>query len=443
MELPREHELALHHAWHLSREYLGGLEQRRVAVPAHPEPTAPEGIGLDAAFAYLREHVAPFLSASPGPRYLGFVTGGATPEALAADWVASAWDQNVSNKVGSIAADVELRTVAAYADIFGLHPAMHGQFVSGATAANLVSMATARHWAERTQGALPTVFAGAAHSSILKAMAITGIGRHRHVAVATQPQRTAVDVGALRAALAAHAGPAIVVASAGEVNTGDFDDLAALADVCAEAGAWLHVDGAFGLFAAFDDALKPMIAGIDRADSVTVDLHKWLNVPYDSGLAYTRWPELQREVFAASSAYLGDDPDPLHYTPENSRRFRALPAWMVLAVRGRAGIGRWVADNCRQARLLARGIESLGMDVLHDVSLNIVAFAPKGADAAERDAFLARLNATGVVFMTPTVLHQRPAVRAAFSNWSTTDADVDHILQAIAECIGGTTETAP
>ena len=186
-----------------------------------------------------------------------------------------------------------------------------------------------------------------------------------------------------------------------------------------------------------------MIAGIERADSVTVDLHKWLNVPYDSALAYTRWPELQREVFAASSAYLGDDPDPLHYTPENSRRFRALPAWMVLAVQGREGIGRWVADNCRQARLLARGVESLGMDVLHDVSLNIVAFAPKGADAAERDAFLARLNATGVVFMTPTVLHQRPAVRAAFSNWSTTDADVDQILQAIAGCIGGTTETAP
>lgn len=424
-------------------EYLRGLDERPVVDPGgHATPDVPEGVGLTRAFDYLATGIAPHLSASPGPRYLGFVTGGATPEALAADWLASAWDQNVSNQVGSIAADVEAATIGAYARIFGLPAAMHGQFVSGATAANLVSMATARDWAERDRGVRPTVLAGAAHSSILKAMSITGIGRHAHVSVATLPGRTAVDPRAMREALAGHDGPAVVVASAGEVNTGDFDDLVALADLCAEFGAWLHVDGAFGLFAAFDEALKPRIAGIERADSVTVDLHKWLNVPYDSAMVFTRRPDLQREVFAATSAYLGDDPDPLHYVPENSRRFRALAAWMVLAVRGRAGIGRWVADNCRQARLLADGLDRMGLDVLHDIHLNIVAFAPSKANVRARDAFLARLNATGEVFMTPTVLHGRPAIRAAFSNWSTRDADVERILAAVSRVLESTESAA-
>ncbi|MBF6024893.1 pyridoxal phosphate-dependent decarboxylase family protein [Lysobacter niastensis] len=423
---------ALDHARRIADEFLATLAERPV-TPVHvpAAPPLPEGAGLEAAMAWLVERVQPFLSASPGPRYLGFVTGGATPEALAADWIASAWDQNVSNEVGSIAAALEATTVAAYADIFGLDPAMRGQFVSGATSANLVGLATARHWAQHNQGALPHVFAGAAHSSILKAMAISGIGRERHMPVSTLPGRTSVDPAALREALASHKGPAVVVASAGEVNTGDFDDLQALAAICADAGAWLHVDGAFGLFAAFDDVQRHKVTGVERADSVTVDLHKWLNVPYDSAIAYTRHPDLQREVFAATSAYLGDDPDPLHYTPENSRRFRALAAWMVLAVRGREGIGRWVAANCAQARALATGLGLLGLDVLHEVDLNIVAFAPRADGAAARDALLARINASGEVFMTPTVLKGRPGIRAAFSNWSTSDADVDRILAAV------------
>lgn len=152
-------------------------------------------------------------------------------------------------------------------------------------------------------------------------------------------------------------------------------------------------------------------------------------------MVFTRHRELQREVFAATSAYLGDDPDPLHCVPENSRRFRALAAWMVLAVRGRAGIGRWVADNCRQARLLADGLAPLGLQVLNDVRLNIVVFAPNPLDVGTRDALLARINATGEVFMTPTVVHGQPAIRAAFSNWSTRDEDVERMLAAVAGAI--------
>lgn len=433
MTMQPQYDEALDRARHFADQFLSGLSERAVTASGLPDaPSPPDGVGLEAALALVERDVVPYLSGSPGPRYFGFVTGGATPEALAADWIASAWDQNVSNRVGSIAADLEAKTVQAYAGIFGLGPDMRGHFVSGATAANLVSMATARQWAKHKAAQAPTVFAGAAHSSITKAMAITGIGRERLVPVKTLPGRTAVDPEALRAALASHAGPAIVVASAGEVNTGDFDDLRALADICEQHGAWLHVDGAFGLFAAFDDQLAPRIAGIHRADSVTVDLHKWLNVPYDSAIVYTRRPDLQREVFAATSAYLGDDPDPLHYTPENSRRFRAFAAWMVLAVRGKAGIGEWVRANCRQARALADGLRAHGgFDVLNHIHLNIVCFAPHGADAAARDAFLARLNGSGEVFMTPTVLQGRPAIRAAISNWSTRDADIERVLRAI------------
>ena len=434
MTAPPDYRSALDQARALADRFLAGLPDRPVTPAQVPvADPVPEGMGLDAAFEHLARHVEPFLSASPGPRYLGFVTGGATPEALAADWLASAWDQNVSNHVGSVAASVEAATVKAYAGLFGLGERMHGQFVSGATAANLVAMATARQWAQHEGGALPKVFAGAAHSSILKAMAITGIGRDRHVPVAQLPGRTVVDPEALRVALAAEPGPKIVVASAGEVNTGDFDDLETLADLCEATGAWLHVDGAFGLFAALDPSLRPRIVGVARADSVTVDLHKWLNVPYDSAIAYTTRPDLQRQVFAASSAYLGDDPDPLHYTPENSRRFRALAAWMVLAVRGREGISQWVAANCRQARAFARGLRGLGLDVLNpEVPLNIVAFAPPAGDAAARDTVLKAINTRGVAFMTPTVLHGHPGIRAAFSHWSTTDADVDRILAMIA-----------
>ena len=432
-----DYRAALDHARRLADSFLDGLARRPViadAMPAAPAP--PDGTGLDAAICHVEQSNVPQLTASPGPRYLGFVTGGATPEALAADWIASAWDQNVSNEVGSIAASLEAATVATFARHFGLPDGLRGRFVSGATAANLVAMATARQWAQRATGSLPTVFAGAAHSSIGKALAITGIGRDRLRSVATRPGRTAVDVAALRDALGAHVGPAVVVASAGEVNTGDFDDLLQVGAACREHGAWLHVDGAFGLFAAFDDALRGRLDGIALADSVTVDLHKWLNVPYDSAVVYTTRPDLQREVFAATSAYLGDDPDPLHYTPENSRRFRAFAAWMVMAVRGRAGIGRWVADNCRQARQLAQGLRDLGFDVLNEIHLNIVAFAPREPGAAARDALLARINGTGEVFMTPTVLHGRPAIRAAFSNWSTTDADVARILVAIERTHG-------
>lgn len=426
-------------------------------LPMRPAGVAPQirtaadlttPIGAEAALADFRARYEAGLSGSAGPRYWGFVTGGTTPAALAGDWLASAYDQNVSNDIGSIASQVERETVAGLRALFGLPEDFAGVFVSGATQSNLVALATARQAvyarlghdiAQQGLASAPPlrVLAGAAHSSILKAMAVLGLGRDALQSVATLPGRTAVDVSAMANALDSDGGrPTIVVASAGEVNTGDFDDLAALADLCTQHDAWLHVDGAFGLFAALSPDHASRLRGVEHADSVTVDLHKWLNVPYDSAVVFTRDRDAQRAVFRASSAYLGDSADPLHYTPENSRRFRALPAWMTLRAYGRDGIAEWVRRDCTLARAFAEGLRGIdGIDVLSEVHLNIVCFALRNGDAATRDAFLDRLNRDGRVFMTPTVLFGHPGVRAALSNWMTQVEDVAIALAAVRDTL--------
>lgn len=448
-----EHGQALALAAHQASDFLAGLAVRPAfgsnAAPARLDPLdGGAGAGVAAALARFREELEPGLSGSTGPRYFGFVTGGANPAGLAGDWLAAAYNQNLSHATGSVAADVERATAAALASLFGLDPAMRGHFVSGATQSNAVALATARQHllqargidaaADGLWGAPPVrVLGGAPHSSIAKAMAMLGMGRGRLETVGCLPGRSAVDPAALAQRLAESDAPTVVVASAGEVNTGDFDDIAALAALCRAHGAWLHVDGAFGAFAALSEAHAPLVRGIEQADSVTVDLHKWLNVPYDSALVYTRHPQAQRAVFQANAAYLGDSPDPLHYTPENSRRFRALPAWMVLAAYGREGVAEAVRRCCRLAERLGAGLSGLpGVRLLDEVRLNIVCFALPEPGLAARDAFLQRLSADGRVFMSPTVFAGRPAVRAAISNWSTREHDIDAALQAVREQLG-------
>lgn len=426
--------------------FLGGLPQRAAApagLPASAD-TMPDGIGAEAALTAFAARYEAALSGSPGPRYWGFVTGGATPAALAGDWLAGAYDQNASHEVGSIAAALERATVAALRELFGLPAAFHGVFVSGATASNTAALATARQALYARRGidvaedgltAAPPlrVLAGSAHSSIDKALAVLGIGRRALQRLPTLPGRTALDVTALAAELGVDpARPTVVVASAGEVGTGDFDDIATMAALCRGHGAWLHVDGAFGLFAALLPDKSDWLRGVEAADSVTVDLHKWLNVPYDSALVFTREPAAQRAVFRASAAYLGDSADPLHYTPENSRRWRTLPAWMSLAAYGRAGIAEWVRRDCALAARFGAGIAARpALELLDEVRLNVVCFALREGGAIERDTLLQRLQRDGRVFLTPTVLFGRPAIRAALSNWRTREHDVDLALAAL------------
>jgi glutamate/tyrosine decarboxylase-like PLP-dependent enzyme len=433
--------------------FLDTLSERPAAV-VHTPATTPEaapplqGMGASAALQCFVERFEAHLSASSGPRYWGFVTGGTTPAALAGDWLASTYDQNLSNDVGSVASAVEREALAGLRALFGLPDVFHGAFVSGATAANTSALATARQWLHAQHGfdsaelglsgAPPLrVFAGSAHSSIDKALAILGLGRRALTHLPCLPGRTTLDVAALHQALAdAGDAPSVVVASAGEVNTGDFDDLDAIATLCDTHNAWLHVDGAFGLFATLSPAHAAQLRGIERAASITVDLHKWLNVPYDSGVVFTRQPQAQRAVYRASSAYLGDTTDPLHYTPENSRRFRALPAWLSLVAYGRSGIAEWVMRDCALAERFGAGIaQRPALQLLDQVRLNIVCFALRDGDAVARDALLERLTRDGRVFLTPTVLFGRPAIRAALSNWRTTEQDVDIALAALDDAL--------
>jgi glutamate/tyrosine decarboxylase-like PLP-dependent enzyme len=435
--------------------YLKPLDRRQVAVdPGEPETaTLPEtGLGAEGALTRFRERWEPLMSASPGPRYFGFVTGGATPAALAGDWLASAYDQNAQRNGDTGAPFLELETVGFLRDLFGLPAAFSGAFLTGATVSNFVGLAIARQVLGRRLGAdvadaglwgllrVP-VLSAAAHSSVGKALAMAGMGRASLVAVPRLPGREAVDPAALEERLAALDGaPAVVVANAGTVNTTDFDDFQALARLKERHGFWLHVDGAFGLLAAASPRFRHLLAGVEAADSITVDGHKWLNVPYDSALVFTRHLEAQLEVFQNLSPYLGR-PEPienhyLHLVPENSRRLRALAAWMSLVAYGREG-HREIVERCADlAGELGRRIAaSDALELLAPVRLNVVCFTLRGAageagsDAVRR--FLAAIQADGRAYLTGTVYDGRPAVRAAFSNWRTERRDVEITFEAL------------
>ncbi|MES9524547.1 pyridoxal phosphate-dependent decarboxylase family protein [Streptomyces capoamus] len=436
---------------------VAGLAERPVAAAGPPPGRAPlpdAGAGGDGALARFAERWAPGFSGSAGPRYLGFVTGGATPAAVAGDWLTAAFDQNLSGAGGSWAQELERETVAWLRELFGLGEAHSGAFVTGATMSNTVGLAIGREWAgERlgvdvsragTAGLGPLeVLSGSPHSSITKAMSVLGLGRDRLRRVPLLPGgREAVDVAALEAALAERAGrPVIVVANAGTVNTVDFDDLRAIAALKERYGFWLHVDAAFGAFAALSPEHATLVDGLDAADSVCVDLHKWLNVPYDAAVQFTRRRDLQVAVFHNASPYLGEpeaEPDFLHLTPENSRRLRALPAWFSLVAYGRDG-HREIVERCAaQARRLGAGVDTLpGLRLLAPVRLNVVCFTLAADPTPQRVAALARAVAdSGEAFVTPTVYGGVPGLRAAFSNWRTTGADTDRVLAALAAASG-------
>ncbi|MEU8108820.1 pyridoxal-dependent decarboxylase [Nonomuraea muscovyensis] len=425
----------------------------REVVPPPPSPLpAPAalpagGAGARAALEEFARRWEPRLSSSAGPRYLGFVTGGVTPAALVGDWLTGAWDQNSNSSLDGAGQELERETLGWLRELFGLSGEHHGTFVSGATMSNTVGLAVAREWLGERLGVSPAedgtgplgrvrVLSGSPHSSVAKALSMLGLGRRALVRVPLLPGREAVDPAALEAALREADGPCVVVANAGTVNTVDFDDLPAIAALRERYGFWLHVDAAFGAFAALSPEHAHLVAGLDLADSLCVDLHKWLNVPYDSAVQFTRRRDLQAAVFQNSAAYLGplgDTPDTVHLTPENSHRLRALAAWFTLYAYGRDG-HREIVERCVAcARALGEAIEELpGLRLLAPVRLNVVCFTLAGDPTADRLAELAgRLSRE--VFVTPTVYDGVPALRAAFSNWRTTDADVRRIVTALRD----------
>jgi glutamate/tyrosine decarboxylase-like PLP-dependent enzyme len=431
--------------------FLGSLGARPAAAAVHEfasEPLPEEGLGAIAALDELWRRFEPQFAGSAGPRYLGFVTGGATPAALAADTLVGALDQNAQRHSGTVAPFIEREALDWMRGLFGLPAEFTGSFVTGATMSNLVGLAIGRQWIGHRHGvdvarqgltALPPirVLSATAHSSLLKAMSMLGLGRDALVPVATLPGREAIDLTALDRALERHAGqPLIVVGNAGTVNTVDFDDLRGLAARRAHHPFWLHVDAAFGAFAACSPRFASLVDGLEFADSLAVDAHKWLNVPYDAAMQYTRHLALQLEVFQNVSPYLGL-PEAVaenfvHLTPENSRRFRALTVWAAVKAYGRSGHRDIVESCCDCAAALGERLAGHpDFELLDPVRMNVVCFKLRAG--LDRSRFLAQVSADGRTFVTPTVLHGQPGVRAAFSNWRTTVADVEIVYAALAE----------
>ncbi|CAI0738760.1 pyridoxal phosphate-dependent decarboxylase family protein [Serratia entomophila] len=446
----------------IAENFLAGVKQRPVCpllerqqLQPGDEQLAQSGTGALAALDDFWRRYEAGISASAGPRYFGFVTGGATPAAVAADWLVSVIDQNSQLSHDTIAAAIELATIEQLKSLLGLPETHSGSFVSGATMANFAGLAIGRQWLGQQRGidvaqqglaALGEiqVLAANPHASSVKALSMLGIGRHALKTIASLPHSEAIDTQALERHLAASAGvPTLVLASAGTVNTVTFDDLPRLLALRERYPFWLHVDAAFGGVAACSPRYAPLLAGWQQADSITVDAHKWLNVPYDSAIQFTRHLALQMQVFQNHSAYMEAPtlrPDNyLHLTPENSRRFRALPLWLALKAYGRDGMRDIVERNVKLARLL--GAELAASDdfrLLAPVNLNVVCFAlnqTAGDAAAARDRFIARLDAHGVVRCTPTLYNGQPGIRAALVNWMTEEEDIRQTLASLHHCL--------
>ena len=438
-------------------DFHAGVAERPVASPvtAMAGQRLPDrGIGSMAALERFEREVAPHLSASVGPRYLGYVTGGATAAALAGDWLTGAVDQNPPSPGDSVAPALIHETIGMLTDLFGLpfgRDGYDGTFTSGALGANLLAASCYREWIGRKTGRDVTgfgviglsgfeVFAASPHATMLKAQGMIGLGRQNYTSVGRLDGREAMDVDALASALAASEAKAkVVIASAGIVSTGDFENLNAIADLCEAHGAWLHVDGAFGLFARCSPRFAALAAGIERADSITTDCHKWLNVPYDSGLFLTRHLDLLEDTMRLTAPYLEtDDPAPsyINRSVESSQRFRALPVWMTLLAYGRDGVREMVERTCDLAAELGDRISGLeGYELLAPVRLNIVLFrGVLGDDETSnhrQKALMEAVNGTGRVFLTPGLFDGRQGMRAAFSNWMTQSDDIGIIADAL------------
>jgi glutamate/tyrosine decarboxylase-like PLP-dependent enzyme len=407
-----------------------------------------KGIGAEAVLNHFEKNFADKLANSSGPRYFGFVTGGSTPASIAGDWLVSAYDQNACGSNDSIAPQIERQTIHFFKQLFGLDKAYFGSFVTGATISNFTSLALARQWVGEQQGldfsneglahgSPLKVISSTPHSSVLKSLSMLGIGRKAMIKVDTLWDREAMDIKALEKILKENAGPVIVVATAGTVNTVDFDDLDSIGKLKSKYKFWLHVDAAFGGFAACSEKYSHYLYGINYADSITIDAHKWLNVPYDAAMQFTRHKDVQLRVFQNGAAYLGDpekSPDYFHYTPENSRRFRALPSWFTLMAYGKEGYTEIVERNCEVAQYLGELIQSSDdFKLLAPVRMNVVCFTLAQEDLTTEiiKKFLEAVRDDGRVFFTPTVYKGIPAIRAAISNWQTQEEDIELTYQVL------------
>ena len=426
----------------LAETYLQELADRRVSplpesiasLRSLDGPLPDLGIPPDEIVRTLAALAGPATVASAGGRYFGFVTGGSLPAALGAAWLVSAWDQNAGLRVASPAAvvleDIALRWVV---EALGLPPTSGAALVTGATMANFTCLAAARHallaragWDVEAQGLfdapqLRVVVGAEIHATLLKALALLGLGRERVIRVPVDCQgRLLAD------ALPPLDNRTIVCLQAGNVNTGAFDPAAEVCTLARKAGAWVHIDGAFGIWAAASPAYRHLTAGCELADSWATDAHKWPNTGYDCGIALVRDPAHLVAAMAINAAYLTTqtEREPMHYSPEASRRARGIELWAALRSLGRDGLADLINRTCRHARRFAEALASAAFTILNDVVINQVL-------VAMTEEQLARIQAEGTCWCGGTVWQGHPAMRISVSSWATTDDDVDRSVAAI------------
>jgi glutamate/tyrosine decarboxylase-like PLP-dependent enzyme len=432
--------------------YLVEIQERRVSPPADAigrlagfrepfpgGPAPPEDV-----VRMLDDLGSPATMGMAGPRFFGFVMGGALPAALGANWLASAWHQNAGffaeTPTSAVLEEVALSWLL---DALALPPGCGGGFVTGATMANFTALAAARHallqrahWDVEARGLfgapeIQVVVSGEAHPSVTKALGLLGLGRERVVRVPVDGQ------GRMRAkSLPELRTPAIVCVQAGNVNTGAFDPVAEIRRRAHAAGAWVHVDGAFGLWAAASPRYAHLVEGVAAADSWATDAHKWLNVPFDSGLAFVRDPEHLRPAMSLAAAYLPQSArrEPSQYVPELSRRARGIEVWAALKSLGRSGVTELIDRNCRFARRFADGLSAAGFEILNDVVLNQVLVSFGAPENTERT--IAAIQEDGTCWCGRTVWQGSTAMRISVCSWATTEADVDRSLLAMVRIAG-------
>jgi glutamate/tyrosine decarboxylase-like PLP-dependent enzyme len=427
--------------------YLDSLGERSVAPAADDierlslfdEPLPDKSSDPQSVLRMLDEIGSPATMASAGGRFFGFVMGGSLPAALACNWLAGAWDQDAGMQVASpVSAALESVSLKWLLDVLQLPAQCGGGFVTGATMANFSGLSAARHavlqrvgWDVEAQGLFEappvTVIVGdEVHVSVLKALSHLGLGRERVLRVAVDGQ------GRMRPdALPQISGPAIICLQAGNVNTGAFDPAEEIISRAHQAGAWVHVDGAFGLWAAAAPRRAHLVAGVDGADSWATEAHKWLNVPYDSGLVFVREASHLRAAMAARAAYLmkGEQREPDEYVPELSRRARGVEVWAALRSLGKEGLAEMIERTCVHASSFAEGFRAAGYQVLNDVVLNqvLVSF---GDDETTRQV-VKLVQEDGTCWCGATSWQGRAAMRISVSSWATTDEDRQRSLEAI------------
>jgi glutamate/tyrosine decarboxylase-like PLP-dependent enzyme len=434
----------------MALRYAASVDDRRVApgpdalaaLAAFDEPLPESGLDAVATLALLDEAGSPATVATTGSRYFGFVIGAVYPVGLGASWLSSAWDQNGALPVMSpVTARLHDVSVAWLVDLLGLPSGTGAAYVTGATVANASCIAAARDallsrvgWDVQADGLfgappLEVVIGERAHSTLSKSLGLVGLGRNRVTVVPADSE------GRLRAKLLPDIdGPVLVCAQAGEVNTGAFDPFDEIADWLGERGGWLHVDGAFGLWALADPTRAELVRGLTRADSWATDAHKWLNVTYDCGIAFVRRPEDLRRTFAAAAGYLPPDAgfEAMHHTPQSSQRARAVEVWSVLRTLGRAGVASLVAASCEAAVTIAERLRAGGFTILNDVVLNQVLV--RLDDGSTTEALIAEIQQDGRIWCGPTQWDGATAMRISVSSWKTDNDTAELAADVILEC---------